>query len=83
MEAAGRASDVFEEKDLAEPNNLMRIKFCLAGAFNKFTMKSDIYDAKEMQKMRNYLAIESLDAKRTLVIEDTIFNFQHLSPHDR
>lgn len=44
--------DIFDFKDLRDDSHLMKIKFCLAGAFNKFTLKSDIFDIKEMQKIR-------------------------------
>lgn len=45
---AGNVSDIFEFKNLKDENHLMKIKFCLAGAFNKYTLKSDIFDIKEM-----------------------------------
>ncbi|KAL4503894.1 hypothetical protein ABPG72_022524 [Tetrahymena utriculariae] len=80
---AGSMYDIFQCKDLNDDSNLMKIKFCLAGAFNKYTLKSDIFDIKEMQKIRQYLLVEQMDPLSTIIIENTVYGFQSLSINDK
>ncbi|KAL4502593.1 hypothetical protein ABPG73_014350 [Tetrahymena malaccensis] len=80
---AGCIYEIFEFKDLNDDSHLMKIKFCLAGAFNKYTLKSDIFDIKEMQKIRQYLLVEQMDPFSTIIIENTIYGFQSLSINDK
>ncbi|EAR92519.2 nucleic acid helicase, putative (macronuclear) [Tetrahymena thermophila SB210] len=80
---AGSMYDIFEFKDLNDDSHLMKIKFCLAGAFNKYTLKSDIFDIKEMQKIRQYLLVEQMDPFSTIIIENTVYGFQSLSINDK